>query len=141
MSWIEKLYQTYNNCVGIMDSIRDDEPKLLPICHTTQNAHIRVYLDGDGHYDRAEIIQKDKSNTVTPCTEESGSRAGIKPVNHPLFDKLQYVAGDFIKYGGEVTSGYKKNPKEPHIKYINDLSKWCSSSNKHTLKSNPYITI
>lgn len=131
MSWIDKLYQTYNNCSGGIGNTDQDTPQLLPICHTTQNAQIKVYIDSFGDFARAEIISKKKASTITPCTENSGSRSGVRPVNHPLFDKLQYIAGDFIDYGGEVTSGYASNPKEPYDQYMESLSNWCRSSNNH----------
>jgi CRISPR-associated protein Csd1 len=131
MSWIDKLYQTYNNCVGAVSGSNNEESQLLPICHTTQNAQIRVYIDHRGEFNRAETISKEKASTITPCTENSGSRAGIRPVNHPLFDKLQYTAGDFIDYGGVVTSGYARNPREPHDQYMADLLRWCQSPSKH----------
>jgi len=131
MSWIEKLYQTYNNCLNEVGNVEDDEKHLLPICHTTQNAQIKVYIDGHGNFDRAEIVPRDRASTITPCTEKSGSRAGIKPVNHPLFDKLQYLAGDFENYGGEVTSGFSNDQTEPHTSYMKMLSEWCASSYNH----------
>jgi len=132
MSWIDKLYQTYNNCISGVENVNGEEAQLLPVCHTTQNAQIKVYIDGDGCFNRAEAIPKHKSGTLIPCTEKSGGRAGSKPVNHPLCDKLQYLAGDFTDYGGTVTSGYQSNPSVPHEKYMKDLSNWCSSLYKHT---------
>jgi CRISPR-associated protein Csd1 len=69
--------------------------------------------------------------TIIPCTEGSASRAGSKPECHPLCDKLQYVAGDFSKHGGSVTSGFAKKPEEPHKKYTEILTKWCKSEFVH----------
>lgn len=125
MSWIEKLYQTYENNT---DKIGDN---LFPICHTAQNAHIEIVIDGDGKFLRASVISKDDSPTIVPCTEESASRSGIKPKNHPLCDKLQYIAGDFTDFGGEVTVGFRDNPTEPYETYKTDLQKWCSSGCSH----------
>ena len=96
MSWIQKLYDTYDACAG-------KEPEgaapLMPICHTTQLAQIEVVLDQDGGFKRASVIDKASATTMIPCTESSGGRAGAKPVNHPFADKLQYVAGDFGRFG------------------------------------------
>ncbi len=130
MSWIENLYQTYKNCKREIGNPHDRTP-LNPICHTTQQAHIKIVINGDGNFLRASAIPKKLSTTITPCTEKSGSRSGKRPVSHPLFDKLQYIAGDFLEFGGEVTSGYAKNPKEPYENYIKDLSDWCSSPYRH----------
>jgi len=121
MSWIEKLHETYQNCSGL--AAFDANP-LTPISHTTQQAHIEIVIDGVGCFRRASVIAKDHSTTLIPCTEKSGGRAGSKPVNHPLCDKLQYVAGDFIDFGGSVTSGFAKNPQEPHQAFVKDLQGW-----------------
>jgi len=124
MSWIEKLHETYLNCSGV--AAFEAKP-LTPISHTTQQAHIEIIIDEAGNFRRASVIPKEYSTTLIPCTEKSGGRAGSKPVNHPLCDKLQYVAGDFIDFGGSVTSGYAKNPHEPHQLFLKDLQAWVAS--------------
>lgn len=128
MGWMQKLYDTYGSCCG-------NEPpgakQLMPISHTTQQAHIEIVIDGNGRFKGAAILTKGNETTLIPCTEESGGRAGSKPVNHPLCDKLQYLAGDFVAYGGEVTSGYAKNPAEPHQLYLNMLTDWANSDFSH----------
>jgi CRISPR-associated protein Csd1 len=128
MSWIQKLHETYEGC-------KRREPEgarpLMPIGHTTQQAHIEIVLDGDGSFRRASALDKGASTTLVPCTEESGGRAGSKPVNHPLCDKLQYVAGDYLKFGCEVTSGFAADPDEPHRAYLASLAAWATSSDGH----------
>ena len=137
MNWIEELHRTYENCeaeIGKQKKSQDDKKvstPLLPICHTTQQAQIKIVIDDMGQFRRAQVIPKDESTTITPCTEASAGRAGIKPIQHPLFDKLQYVAGDFVEFGGEVTVGYAKDPKVPHEQYMQDLSAWCASPYRH----------
>ncbi len=133
MSWIQKLYETYDQCAGA-PQFADAEPSLLPICHVTQNAQIEIVLDDQGNFlgARAQVIEKgNDQKTIVPCTEDSGGRAGRKPVNHPLCDKLQYVAGDYLDFGGDVTSGFLKNPTEPHQSYLALLSDWVNSSSSH----------
>ena len=129
MSWLQTLYETYESCKG-------HEPEgsavLMPIGHTTQQAQVEIVLDRQGNFRRASVLDKSVSTTLIPCTEESGGRAGSKPVNHPLCDKLQYLASDFTKFGGEVTSGFAKAPDEPHADYLATLSAWALSSNGHT---------
>ena len=128
MSWIERLHATYEACKG-------HEPEgslaLMPIGHTTQQAHVEIVLDGEGQFRRASVLDRNMSTTMIPCTEESGGRSGIKPVNHPLCDKLQYVAGDYASFGGHVTLGYAKNPEQPHCDYLASLSQWATSANGH----------
>lgn len=132
MSWIQKLYETYENCQSAVGTAtKENEMPLLPICHTTQKAQIEITLDQDGNYKRARVVLQAEARTIVPCTESSGGRSGKKPVNHPLCDKLQYVAGDFTAYGGTVTVGYANNPKEPYEKYRADLREWCASQYAH----------
>jgi CRISPR-associated protein Csd1 len=130
MSWIEKLYRTYESNFDAVCDKHGSTP-LFPICHTAQNAHIEMVIDGYGNFMRASVIPKDDAPTIIPCTEASANRVGTKPVNHPLCDKLQYVAGDFIGFGGEVTIGFKDKPTEPYEMYRRDLHDWCSSNHSH----------
>jgi CRISPR-associated protein Csd1 len=122
MSWIEKLYQTYENNTGAIGSL-DDKIPLLPICHSTQNAQITITLDDAGNFVRAAVVPKNDGRTIIPATEDSAGRtSGATP--HPLCDKLQYVAADYSAYGGD------KNPcHEPYKELLNswisrDDSQW-----------------
>lgn len=124
MSWMLHLYETYEanlDQVGKVVKKQDDrEYTLLPISHTTQTAHIEVTVDEDGDFLDARVL--DKENTVIPCTEASANRTS-KPVPYPLHDKLMYVAGDFVKYGGKV----KKSEEKPFDLYIRNLADWANS--------------
>lgn len=114
MSWIEKLYQTYENNTSSIGS-RSDAVPLLLICHTTQNAHITVTIDTYGNFLRASVVPKPEARTIIPATEDSAGRtSGTTP--HPLCDKLQYVAADYELFGGE------KNPCFELFRSL--LSKW-----------------
>lgn len=146
MSWIKKLQETYDYCAGeIGKGVEQNEKVLLPVCHTTQVAHIRVTIDQNADFVQAEIISKDEQNVITPCTESSAGRSGKKPINHPLFDKLQYLAGDYKKFGGVYTAGYEESYESvddeylffssnsnPYKVYMDQLGKWINSeySNK-----------
>lgn len=130
MSWINQLYETYQQCATKPEFINSDKP-LLPICHTYQNAHIEVVISNTGDFLRAKALSKGDLSTIIPCTEASGGRSGSKPVNHPLSDKLQYLAGDFLIFGGIVTTGFKKNPEEPHQNYLSQLLTWIESPYTH----------
>ncbi len=133
MSWIQKLAETYDNCQSSIGYADDENQRpLLPICHITTQAHVEVVIDGEGNFRRARVItEKSDSTTIIPSTEGSGSRAGSKPENHPLCDKLQYIAGDYTKYGGVVTSGFSKKPDEPFKNFVDILTKWCASESSH----------
>lgn len=124
MSWIQKLYETYENCQAAVGELNEENKvPLLPICHTTQKAHVEIVLDGEGNFKRAKIVPKEEARTIIPCTESSGGRtSGEAP--HPLCDKLQYVAKDYREYGGEKSSYFNS--------YINQLEAWSKSEKAHT---------
>lgn len=123
MSWIQKLSETYDNCQSVAGHIANDGGvPLLPICHTTQRAHIEIVIDKNGKFKTARVVPKDEGRTIIPCTERSGGRtSGEAP--HPLCDKLQYIAKDYKKYGGEKKHYFDSYQKE--------LSAWCNSPFRH----------
>lgn len=126
MSWIQKLYDTYENCKSIVGTtVTEEETPLLPIAHSTQNAQIEVTISGKGNFLRARNLEKSEAVTIIPVTEDSATRSGTKPPPHPLCDKLQYVAGDYTRYVD------KKNVDEFYSKYIEQLEAWCISAYKN----------
>ncbi|MEG2199466.1 MAG: type I-C CRISPR-associated protein Cas8c/Csd1 [Anaerovorax sp.] len=126
MSWIMKLYETYENCGDQAGKIgAEGSPVLLPIAHTTQQAQIEVTLDEDGNFTGATCLDKKEATTIIPCSEDSASKSGKFPVCHPLFDKLQYLAGDYEKFGGGKGGKF-------HLDYMEQLEKWCASTHANT---------
>jgi CRISPR-associated protein Csd1 len=124
MSWLLRLYQTYEanlDRVGDAEQGTRGDVTLLPISHTIQNAHITVEITEDGEFHSATINSKDDLSTIIPCTEQSASRAGAKIAPYPLHDKLSYVAGDFLQYGGKIKG------EEPFAHYIKQLEEWANS--------------
>ena len=115
MSWIEKLYKTYENNIN---SIGKSRVPLLPIFHTTQIAQVTIVIDGEGNFLRGYVLQKEDARTIIPATEKSFIRtSGV--VAHPLCDKLQYVAADYVKFGGDKKPGFDK--------YLVGLENWKKS--------------
>ena len=118
MSWIEKLYDTYEQCAG-MPQFENDP--LTPISHTKQQAHIEVVLDEMGNLLRAKPVQKEE--TTVPATEESAGRVGKHPAPHPLCDKVRYCASDYDAFGGGKKGFYSN--------YVDLLKRWCDSEYSH----------
>lgn len=118
MSWIQKLYETYEQCKG-------HEPPgaglLMPISHTPQQAHIEITLDVAGNFKSAGMVEK--VETVIPATEKSAGRTGKAPPPHPLCDKVQYCAADYPEHGGGKPSFFRE--------YEELLSAWCNSEYSH----------
>ena len=119
MSWLLKLFETYERCAGHEP---DGAPKLMPISHTPQQAHLEVVVDGLGNFKRAQVISKEE--TVIPATEKSANRT-MGEAAHPLADKVQYVAKDYPAFGGKK-KGYFSG-------YLRQLEAWCDSSSTHPM--------
>lgn len=118
MSWIQKLYETYEQCKGHEP---EGSERLLPVSHTFQQAHVEITLDTLGNFKSARAIGK--VETIIPATEMSAGRVGIKPPPHPLCDKVQYCAADYPATGGGKPSFYKE--------YETLLAAWCASAYRH----------
>lgn len=124
MSWIQKLYETYDACTG-NESIPDIED-LCPVGYSVQNAHVEVVIDQDGNFRRASLIQKESSpKTLIPVTESSAGRtSGEDP--HPLCDSLQYCGGDYDQYGD----------RKPYFgSYFKKLELWAESDAHDKVKA------
>lgn len=116
MSWMTKLYETYEQAVnqGTGESLP------LPVGYINGNVHINIVLNENGEFKRASVFNQ---KIIFPATETSAGRSGTKPPPHPLADKLRYVAKDYLDYGGKkyyFFTGYKKI-----------LQDWCESPHNH----------
>lgn len=117
MSWIQKLYDTYEQCYG---APQFENHPLLPISHTIQQAHIEITIDEHGNFRRAKIIPK--VEITLPATEKSAARtSGEAP--HPLCEKIQYCGSDYPDHGGKKISYY--------LNYAKQLTNWCESGFSH----------
>lgn len=118
MSWIHKLHDTYEACLGHEP---DGAERLLPVSHAYQQAHVEITLKSDGTFESARAIGK--VETAIPATEASSGRTGKAPPPHPLCDKVQYCARDYSDWGGGKPSFFKQ--------YEELLANWCSSEHRH----------
>jgi len=128
MNWIQSLYETYENCQSSIGIVEDEnQVPLLPICHTTQKAQIEITLDATSNFRRARIVGKNEARTIIPCTEKSAGRTSGEAA-HPLCDKLQYLAADYKKYGGE-----KDHYFESYMELLSDWVKSGASTKIHAI--------
>jgi CRISPR-associated protein Csd1 len=118
MSWIQQLYQTYEQCAG--KEMPGKQP-LLPISHTVQQAHIEVCIDGEGVFKSAKVLTP-REEIILPATEKSAGRTSGEAA-HALADKIQYCAKDYPSFGGKKPSYFES--------YIEQLRNWCASPHKH----------
>ena len=150
MSWIQKLYRTYNEIEKNTNLSDLEKEKLAPLWHSPQTAHIQITLDGDGKFLGAKVLT-DKPIIMLPVTESSeGRTSGLAP--HALADSLQYIAKDLgLTYQKEVITetegknGKRKKTKSKHEDlifnlYAEQLDKWCAAiDNKKVLSIQKYV--
>lgn len=121
MSWLPECAAVYDK-IGKDAGTKVNGILLLPLFHSTQNAQIEVNVSTEGEFAFATIIDKANQVTMIPVTEDSAARSsGVEP--HPLFDKLIYTAGDFVKYANKI----KNNTPNYYIEYMNKLRQWVES--------------
>ena len=150
MSWMQKLYRTYNEIEKNPNLSDLEKEKLAPLWHSPQTAHIQITLGGDGKFLGAKVLT-DKPIIMLPVTESSeGRTSGLAP--HALADSLQYIAKDLgLTYQKEViTETEGKNGKKKKTKtkqedlifnlYADQLDKWCVTiDNKKVLAIQKYV--
>lgn len=125
MAWLKTLADTYDVHCELAGVIKNDQPVLLPISHSTFNAQIEVTIDEDGNFISAKKLEKGSDIvTIIPVTEDSAARSsGIAP--HPLCDKLCYLAGDYAAYTGD------KKKEGCYEAYMEQLDDWARSEYAH----------
>jgi CRISPR-associated protein Csd1 len=136
VSWIQKLYETYDRCAG---QSQFETAPLMPVDHAEQQVHIEITLSGSGKFRSAAVISKE--TTFIPATEESAGRTSA-PVPHGLADKLEYIApnenGSTLQdeeagVNADVSTNTVRKPKTkmekepPHTLYLNQLRRWVAS--------------
>lgn len=127
MAWLKTLADTYDVHSAQAGVIKNDQPVLLPLSHSTFNAQIEVTLDEEGNFISSKKLEKGPDVvTIIPVTEDSAARSsGIAP--HPLCDKLCYVAGDYALYTGD------QKKKEYYEAYMEQLQDWADSEDTHPM--------
>ena len=118
MSWIQKLYESYPNCVLVAGATNSPPP--WPISHLVKRAQIEVSIDAKGNLKRVKALTRAESATLIPATESSSGRTrDIAP--HPLCEELGYCASDM------------PNVETMKVQlYLSQLDAWCSSEFNHT---------
>lgn len=117
MSWLTRLYETYENLE------KNEQAVLWPVSHFVKASHIEVVINADGSFlsGRVSLLEGDDSTTLIPATESSSNRSGAKIAPHPLCEELSYCAGDLPKL---------KQAK--YDAYISQLTGWEKSRYSHS---------
>lgn len=129
MSWLAKLYETYE----AVSNIDEFSESLEPYFHKKEQCHIEIVLDGESNFIRADSLVKEVpygtqkywkgEDTVIPITPKSltGRTSGAAP--YPLAEQIQYVAKDYPDFGGVKKSYFEK--------YFKLLNSWSLSEFTH----------
>ena len=125
MSWMAKLYQTYDHIEERCD--KDGITGPWPISHFVKNAHIEVVISHTGNFliGRTKILDGIDSPTLIQASESSAGRSGSKISPHPLCEEIGYCALDFPKIKKEKVNAYMeqlKNWKQSEISHPKILS-------------------
>ena len=125
MSWMQQLEKVYNeniSFVGEFEERRNQRITLLPVSHVMQSAQIEVLVSSEGEFIRAKVVDKEQARTIVPVTLSSANRTSTS-APHYLHDKLFYVAGDYVAYGGlEKRASYYQD-------YMNQMTIWAEDAN------------
>lgn len=138
MSWVQKLYDTYNQCsdwVGEYSS--EGKRSLAPVCHIVKDAHVVIVIDADGNIQGARpITNKNDMTTIIPATEDSASKVGATPAPHPFVEEIRYLSSNYVERGGKLLKidekkGTVEATKKLHAEYKKLLVGWCNSEFSH----------
>ena len=126
MALLKTLAETYDVYADLAGVVKNDQPVLLPLSHSTFNAQIEVVIDAEGNFIKAKKLEKGSGAvTMIPVTEDSAARSsGIAP--HPLCDKLCYTAGDYSLYTND-------NKEKYYEAYMKQLAEWAESEYTHMM--------
>lgn len=125
MSWMQQLEKVYNENIGFVGEFeerRNQRITLLPVSHVMQSAQIEVMVSREGDFISAKVVQKEQARTIVPVTLSSANRTSTS-APHYLHDKLFYVAGDYVTYGGlEKRASYYQD-------YMQQMAQWAEDEN------------
>ena len=117
------VFDLNENLAGV---VKNGQPVLLPLSHSTFNAQIEVAIDGEGNFLNSKKLEKGSDAvTIIPVTEDSASR-GHGNFPHALCDKLCYLAGDYSRYTGDKKEEYYES-------YMDNLRDWAESEYSHPM--------
>jgi CRISPR-associated protein Csd1 len=116
MSWIQKLYESYDNAIC---TIKPNELQLWPLSHAVVTADVEMVIGEKGDFRRVKKLAREEAPTLIPVTESSvGRTSGIEP--HPLCDEIGYCAQD-----------YPESDKKKVDAYLSKLRQWSTSRHSH----------
>ena len=114
MSWVQKLVETYDACIGQPQFAQNP---LAPISTVPQTTQLHIQLHSDGSFHHASLVEE--RDTSLFVSEDSATRSGKFPAPNPLTEQLEYCARGSERYGGKP---------DKHDRYVRQLKLWSESS-------------
>lgn len=122
MSWAEQLYKAYDVHAAEIGEFTSHGVPLLPIYHTTFRADVEVVVNRDGDFLSATVLDDSNCVMILPGTAASIARTS-NPEPYPLFDRIQYLAGDYSDFVPSKNFFYDE--------YMDILEEWQKSEYTH----------
>lgn len=127
MSWLQRLYQTYEFASQNEEIQAQETNKLMPYYHVNQKVDVIITINDKGDFVNADMFRDDTGKAKSrylniPATNESANRTS-GAVAHPLSDRLKYISRDFY--------AYSDNKDDLYSLYEKILSTWCQSEYAH----------
>lgn len=66
MAWMKRLAETYDLYQDLAGIVKDGQPVLLPVSHSTINAQIEVTLNEAGEFVMGKVVEKGDEVTIIP---------------------------------------------------------------------------
>lgn len=110
------LLDLYDKILCIEDRTTD-EKKLLPVGYEYAKADIEIIINSDGDFESARIFDP-RIDVMIPDPEPRTN----DPTPRPLFDVIQYIAGDYHIFASPQDSGNKTEIR--YNNYVRSLEKW-----------------
>lgn len=121
MSWVQTLADHYDQLTKANLENPGSYLGIQPPATINQNAQLEIVISQSSELLRAHRVPKEDAKTTVPVTEKSAARtSGVAP--HPLFDNLEYMAGDLVDYFHN-----KAVYEERFQPYIHQLSDWVTN--------------
>lgn len=117
MQQLGKVYDNNIMQVGEFEQRHNQRITLLPVSHVMQSAQIEILVSRNGDFVSAKVVDKENARTIVPVTLASANRTSTS-APHYIHDKLCYVAGDYVKYGGATKR------QEYFNNYLQQMRSW-----------------
>jgi len=80
MAWMKRLAETYDLYQDLAGIVKDGQPVLLPVSHSTINAQIEVTLNEAGEFVMGKVVEKGDEVTIIPKLRISRGFIPCRPI-------------------------------------------------------------